>query len=154
MTQITTALKTTDSKGFMPGTVAHARPLRNLNGHASLDVRLSDRFGCQPSTARARRERSLEDVLATMEEARAMGNSGLLDHYVNLFDAVLAGLPGLPKVDAIWQACHDDVAEDVAEVEYRRHPCKQTARRWLDALGREGRADTVAMAALRQEWAL
>lgn len=138
----------------MRQTVRHRTNGRNLNGHGSLDVRLSDRWACQPTTARARRERSLEDVLATMEEARAMGRTALLEHYVNLFDAVLAGLPGLPRVDAIYQACRADVAEDVAEVEYRRTPCKQTARRWLDAMGREGRADTVAMAALREEWSL
>jgi hypothetical protein len=87
----------------MRQTVRHRTNGRNLNGHGSLDVRLSDRWACQPTTARARRERSLEDVLATMEEARAMGRTALLEHYVNLFDAVLAGLPGLPRVDAIYQ---------------------------------------------------
>lgn len=83
-----------------------------------------------------------------------MGNTERLEHYVNLFDAVLSGLPGVPRVDAIYQACRADVEEDVAEVEYRRNRCKQTARRWLDAMGREARADSPAMAALREEWSL
>jgi hypothetical protein len=118
-------------------------------GRANVDVRLSERWGCQPSTARARRQRAVDDIVAVLREHLALGDTDEVGHIMALIDAVLAG-PA--PAEAIYLCDKADAEEDLAEAEYRRHPCVRTARRWFDALGREGRSTEPAMAALREEW--
>ncbi len=136
----------------MGGTVRPARHSRNLNGRQSVDVRLSEKWNCQFSTARARRQRVVDDVLAVLEAHLALGDTDAVGHIVALIDATLAGQPDLPRLDAIYLCDKADAEEDLAEAEYRRNPSIRTARAWFDALGREGRSTEPAMAALRAEW--
>ena len=128
--------------------------LRNHNRPGSLPVRCADRWGCQVTTARARIERSMSDALDVMEELVRMGATEKLGHYLALFDAVLAGQPQLPKLDAVYAADVADAEEEMAQANYRRNPTKETAREWLRALGREARSNEPVMAALRDRWAL
>lgn len=130
----------------------------NGNGHhhsqsASIDVRLSQRWRCQLSTARARRERSLEDFLDTVEECLALRQTERLGHMLSLLDAALAG-QHLPRIDAIYQADKADAEEELAQAEYRKNPCKETARVWLDKLGQEARHNEPVMGELREMWRL
>lgn len=125
---------------------------RNVTPRVSLDVRLSERWGCQVTTARARREQAVQNVADVMEECLRIGDTDRLGKILNLFDAVLAGHPDLPRLDAIYQHDRTDAEEDMAQAEFRRNPCLRTARQWFDALGREGRSNEPAMAALRREW--
>jgi len=127
---------------------------RNLNGRGSHSIRLSDRWQCQPTTARARFDRAINDVLDGLEELVRMGEMDRLGHYLSLFDAVLAGHPELPKLDALYDAADADAHEDACEAAFRRNPCKQTARSLLDAMGKESRANPAAMAWLRMEYGL
>jgi hypothetical protein len=128
--------------------------LRNHNKPGSLDLRLADRWGCQVSTGRSRRERSMSDALDVMEELVRMGDTERLGHYLALFDAVLAGQPQLPKLDAVYAADRADAEEELAQAAYRRNPTKDTARDWLRALGRESRTNEPVMSALRAKWDL
>ena len=136
----------------MAATVRPLHPARNLNGAPSVDCRLSDRWNCQRSTARARRQRALDDILAVIDAHLALGDTDAVGHIVALIDATLAGRTDLPRLDAIYIADKCDAEEDVKEAEYRRNPCVRTAREWFDALGRQGRSTEPAMAALRAEW--
>lgn len=120
---------------------------------ASVDHRLADRWGCAIGTAKARRERSIPDALAVIRACVESGDSERLGHYMSLFDAALT-CPAAEDTDAILVADRADAEEDVLECAYRENPSKQTARAWLDALGREGRANEPAMVALRERWEL
>lgn len=131
--------------------------LPGSNGHrahvASVDHRLMDRWHCQIGTAKARRERATADFLDVIEACLAIGDTERLGHILSLVDSALVGLP-VQRPGAIHAADRADTEEDVLECGYRENPCKQTARAWFDALGREGRSNEPAMAALRQEWSL
>jgi len=96
----------------------------------------------------------VDDVLVLCEELVRMGDTERLGHILSLLDAVLAGQPGLPKLDAVYAADVADAEEELAQAAYRRNPCKETARDWLRALGRESRTNEPVMAALREEFAL
>lgn len=120
---------------------------------ASVDVRLASRWGCQVGTAKARRERSLKDSLDVLEEYVLAADPANLEHFVSLYDAVLSHRVK-PAGNPLYVAGKADTSEDALEVEYRQAPSKETARAWLDALGREGRCNEPAMALLRQEWGL
>jgi hypothetical protein len=128
--------------------------LRNGAHVASADLRLADKWACQFRTARARRERCVDDFIDVIEDAVAHGDTEKLGHYLSLLDAALAGQPQLPKLDAIYHSDKHDIAEDLAALEYRRAPSKQTARAWLDALGKESRGNEPLMNCLRLEWEL
>lgn len=128
--------------------------LRNGAHVASADFRLADTWNCQIRTARARRERAVDDFLDVVVDAVTHGDTDKLGHYLALLDAALAGQPQLPKLDAIYHSDKADLAEDAAALEYRRAPSKQTARAWLDALGKESRHNEPLMACLREDWSL
>ena len=149
----TSAVSTT-VEDDMDATLARPAYLRNRTKPGSLDVRLADRWGCQVSTARSRRERSMSDALDVMEELVRTGATEKLGHYLALFDAVLAGQPQLPKLDAVYAADCADAEEELAQAAYRRNPTKDTARDWLRALGRESRSNEPVMSALREKWGL
>jgi hypothetical protein len=156
MNAATMTTKTADSRARVSMGANLERPayLRNLNGRPSLFLRCADKWGCQATTARSRVERSMSDALDVVEELVRMGDTERLGHYLTLFDAVLAGQPQLPKLDAVYQHDHADAHEDVAQAEYRKDPCIRTARKWFDQLGREGRSAEPVMAALRAKWGL
>lgn len=114
-----------------------------------------DRWRCQSiSTTRSRRNRTVTDMMDIFEELLAIGDTERLGHYLTCLDAVLAGQPVTPKLDAIYNCDEMDATEDLKEAAYRRNPNKQTAREWFDHLGKEARANEPAMASLRQEWSL
>ncbi len=137
--------------GVIAGNIGPARPVRNLNGHPSVDIRLSERWGCQPSTARARRNRTIDDLLDLVDAYLTMGDNSAVGHILDQLNATMAGREQ-PKGDPIYLADKADAEEDVCEAEYRAHPSIRTARAWFDALGREGRSTEPAMACLRSQW--
>ena len=137
----------------IPYTVGHRVERRNHAHVASVDYRLSEKWGCQVGTAKSRRERALNDFLDTVEQCLAMHDTERLGHMLSLLDAALAGQHA-PRIDAVYQADCADAEEELAQAEYRKNPCKQTARAWLDALGREARQNEPVMGELRTEWGL
>jgi hypothetical protein len=151
---ISTTVKAATSEVRMDANLDRPAYLRNLNGKGSLPVRCSEKWGCQVTTARTRIDRSMADALDVMEELVRMGDTERLGHYLALFDAVLAGQPQLPKLDAVYAADCADAEEELAQANYRRNPTKDTARDWLRALGRESRTNEPVMAALRLKWEL
>lgn len=130
-----------------------ARP-HHLAQRGSLDLRLAERWGCQVTTARARREQAIKNAADVLEELLRMGDRERLGQIFDLFDAVVAGYPDSPKIDPLYDACRADIEEDMAELEFRRQPSRDTARGWYERLGREGRQNTPAMAQLRRDWNL
>jgi hypothetical protein len=140
--------------GFMGDRMGSPAYLRNRAHVASADYRLADRWGCQIGTAKSRRERCVREMLDVVEVYLGLGDTQALGHILSLLDAALAGHPELPKLDAIYYANKADVAEDEAEIEYRRNPSPKTAKAWLDAMGHEARANPIAMAYLRAEHGL
>jgi hypothetical protein len=126
--------------------------LRQLNGKPSLFIRLLDRWQCRTMSAtRARYDRAVADVQAILEESVRMGDLERAGRLLDLFE-VAAACP-VVEGDPLYQACRADVEEDLAELEHRRHRNRQTAKRWMEAMGREARANLPAMATLRREFA-
>lgn len=138
--------------GVIAGNIGPAKPVRNLNGHPSVDVRLTEKWGITSvATARARRNRTIDDLLDVVDAYLTLGDNSAVGRILDLLNATMAGRE-LPKGDPIYLADKADAEEDVCEAEYRAHPSIRTARAWFDALGREGRSTEPAMASLRAEW--
>jgi hypothetical protein len=149
----TSAVSTTVEER-MGDTLARPAYLRNLGKRGSQSIRLADKWGCQVTTARSRAERAVSDTLDVMEDLVRVGDTERLGHILALMDAVLAGQPALPKLDAVYAADTAEAQEELAHAAYRKNPTKETARTWLRALGKESRANEPVMAALRQKWEL
>jgi hypothetical protein len=151
---ISTKVKTAVSEVRMDANMERPAYLRNLEKRSSQSVRLADKWGCQVTTARSRAERAVSDALDVMEDLVRVGDTGRLGHILALMDAVLAGQPQLPKLDAVYAADVADAEEELMQAAYRKNPTKDTARDWLRALGRESRTNEPVMAALRVKWEL
>lgn len=123
-----------------------ARPVRE-------DELLSDRWGCEPSTAHGRKLALPNLVADVIEVRRQLGSLESLARWLCPIEVALARQPDSALCPEL-QADRTDAHEDDAQSLYRANPCQDTARVLLRKRASERMASLDHDRAIAERWGL
>ena len=150
MTATNTTTETAEYSRMGRNIAPRVLPFKN-RPHPSHDVRLSEVWGCQVTTAHNRRMQVgqwVEDVLLTYREAQDTESMAKL---LARIDAALAGQREVPLPDAQYKADHHDAAEDSAQAVWVRDKSDDALDAYITSLSHDLYAGTQLLAQLKAE---